>query len=141
MADKSDQSDEAKKTKKPKPGISLAPLYLAAALAVCYLVLTRMVPAMHTVTEQKPGQDAAPTGWLAVSLDLSDFVRSHSVTTIVAFSFLALAGFALPIIFRPARFLVWFAALAFFLLDVALAAGGYLQMILKLIDEANKVGG
>ena len=133
-------TEESTKPKKPKPPrYTLAPLYLAAGLAVCYLVLTQMVPAMHAVTDDGPIQRPPVEGWPGVSLAISGWVRTHPTTTITAFAIVAVAGFALPFLIRPAKYLVWLAALAVFLLDVALAAGGYWQMIMSLLSETDKV--
>jgi hypothetical protein len=124
--------------KKPKRSrFTLGPIYLAAGLAVCFLVLTRMVPTMHALTDDAPGRARPVEGWAGASLAASDWVRAHSTATIVIFAAIAVGGFAMPLVVRPSRFLVWLAALAVFLLDVALAAGGYLRMIMRLLDEAN----
>jgi|GEM_PF-4277477 hypothetical protein len=127
---------------KPKPSrLTLAPLYLAAGLVVCYLVLTRMVPTMSSIVDERvAGRPQELSGWLGVSVRLSAVVREHATTCIVLFSVVAAAGFVLPALWRPTKYLVWAAAIAIFLFDVALAAGGYWQMIGKLIDETNQVG-
>src|SRR5262245_38179502 len=131
----------AEEKKKPTAGrYTLAPIYLAAGLAVCYLVLTRMVPAMQAAATDRPNE-LATHGWPAVTMELSSWVCRHRVTTLTAFAILSLAGFALPLLVRPARYLVWLAALAVFLFDVAAAGGGYWQMLTTLLLEANKVSG
>ncbi len=128
---------------KPKPSkLTLAPLYLAAGLVVCYIVLTRMVPTMSSIVDERgvAGRPREPSGWLGVSVRLSATVRAHASDCIVLFAVIGVAGFVLPALWRPAKYLVWAAAIAIFLLDVALAAGGYWQMLSKLIDETNQVG-
>jgi len=123
---------------KPKPRrYTLAPLYLAAGLFVCYLVLTRMVPAMQSVTADDSNRSAG--GWSAVALELSNWVRGHAEVTITLFVLIAIGGVVVPILFRPARLLVWIAAIAIFLFDVALAGAGYWNMLNTLMREANQV--
>ena len=130
----------AKEEKKPKPSrFTMAPLYFAAGLAVGYIILTKMVPAMSGIVDDRGMQHQEPGAWQGVTLALSSWVRAHSSTTITALAVLGLGGFVVPLLIRPARFLVWLAALAVFLFDVALVGGSYGQMLTGLLREANKV--
>ncbi len=131
----------AKDQKKRKPSpFTLAPLYLAAGLAVCFLVLTKMVPAMNTIVDEKvKAKQPEAGGWHEVVLGISNWVCAHQSVCITAFAIVGIAGFVLPFLIRPARYLVWAFALAVFLIDVALAGGGYWNMISGLLKEANNL--
>ena len=118
----------------------MAPLYLAVGLAVCYIILTKMIPAMSGIVDERAKQQQEPAAWQGLALALSTWVRAHSSTTITAFAVLSVGGIVLPFLVRPARLLVWLVALAVFLFDVALVGGSYGQMITGLLKEANKVG-
>ena len=127
------------KKRKPPP-FTLASLYLAAGLGVCFLILTKMVPAMNTVVDEKVNARQADSGgWHAFVLELSGWVCAHQSFCILAFAVFGIGGFVLPFVIRPTRYLVWAAALIVFLLDVAFVAGGYGSMITGLLKEANNL--
>jgi hypothetical protein len=116
---------------------TLASLYLALGIGVGYLVLTRMVPAMHAIAEGGLGaQRREASGWEAFAGRLSLWVVSHPAASKLLAVGIALAGFLLPIWVRSTRYLVWLLALAVFLLDVGLAGAGYWSMISRLLQEA-----
>ena len=123
----------------PKPRSSrftLAPLYLAAGLAVGYLLVTRFIPKLEEVVgepNKQPTQDAAPTPF---ALQVSNWAQQHPSTCLTALVTVAIAGFVLAIFVKPARFLVWLLALTVFLGDVALVATAYGRMISTLLQEA-----
>jgi hypothetical protein len=130
--------DETKR-KKPPP-FTLASLYLAVGLAVCFIVLTKMVPAMSGIVDEKvKTRQSADGGWHAVTLQLSAWACSHQSVLVTAFTVVAIGGFILPFVIRPTRYLIWAAALAVFLLDVALAAGGWWNTVGGLLKEANEL--
>jgi hypothetical protein len=130
---------EGTKPKKPPP-FTLASLYLAAGLAVCFIVLTKMVPAMSGIVDEKvKTQQSADSGWHGVTLQLSAWACSHQSVLITAFAVIGIGGFVLPFMIRPTRYVVWAAALAVFLLDVALAAGGWWNTVSGLLKEANEL--
>jgi hypothetical protein len=129
----------AKEPKKPKPArFTLGSLYLAAGLVVGFLVLTKMIPAMNTIVDDKavPRQSDSG-GWHAIVIELSRWTSSHQQLCIAAIAIVAIAGIVLPFLIRPMRYVVWAAALAIFLLDVALVGGGYGHVITGLLEEAN----
>lgn len=130
-----------KDQKKPKSSrLTLAPLYLAAGLVVCYIVLTRMIPAMSGVVDERAKtQQAEPTGWHGLTLELSRWANSHKSLCLTAVTVLAVAGFVLTFLLKPARYLIWLLALLIFFLDVALAGGGYWNMLSGLLKEANNL--
>ena len=130
---------DTKPSKKPPP-FTLASLYLAVGLAVCFIVLTQMVPAMSGIVDEKvTAQRARDGGWHALTLELSAWALAHQSLVITAFTVIGIAGFVLPFIVRPTRFLIWAAALAVFALDVALAAGGWWNTVSGLLKEANQL--
>ena len=49
--------------------------------------------------------------WHGLAIELSDWVRARHVASIAALATLAMAGFILPFLWRPARLLVWLVAL------------------------------
>jgi hypothetical protein len=128
------------KPKRKPSRLTLAPLYLAAGLAVCYLVLTQMIPVLRGIATDDARKPETVSGWAAVAFRLSDVVRANSSATITVAAAVAIAGFLLPLLIRPARYLVWLAALAVFLLDVALAGGTYVSVILNLAESATNLG-
>jgi hypothetical protein len=129
----------SKDQKKPKAfRFTLASLYLAAGLAVWFLVLTRMVPAMNSLVDQKVRGKPEKIGtWNAIVLGLSDWVCAHQTISLAVLVIIGMAGFVLPFVIRPARYLVWITAFAVFLLGVVLAGSGYWSMIGGAIREAN----
>lgn len=127
----------AEAPKKPKPSrLTLAPLYLAAGLAVCYLVLTHMIPALGGIAEGGFERQPEPSGWFGLTLRLSALVRENSQTTIACLAIVGVAGFVLPILVRPAKYLVWAMALIVFLLAVGFVAGSYGHLITRLLRDA-----
>ena len=131
----------AKEEKKRKPPpFTLASLYLAAGLAVCFLLLTKMIPAMNSIVDEKvKAKEPESGGWHAIVLGLSGWVSAHQSICIMAFAVVGIGGFVLPFLIRPTRYLVWAVALAFFLLDVALVGGAYGNVISGLLKEVNNV--
>jgi hypothetical protein len=129
-----------KEEKKPRSiRFTLASLYLVAGLTVWFLVLTKMVPAMNSMVDQQVRGKAAQVGtWNTMVVRLSEWVCAHEAVSMALIAIVGVAGFVLPFVIRPARYLVWVAALAVFLLDVALAGSGYWTMIggaLKDVDD------
>ena len=125
------------KPNKPKPSrVTLAPLYLAAGLAAGYVVLRFMVPALSKIAAG--GAAPPPPGWQGLTLQLSDWVVANSSATITIGLLLAVPAFLLPVLVRPARYLIWLIALAVILFDVALVAGSVGQAYSSLIKEANQ---
>lgn len=131
----------SKEQKKSKPiRFTLGSLYLAAGLAVCFLVLTKMVPAMNTIVDEKVrARQADAAAWNGIVLGLSGWVCAHQPICVAFFALVAVGGFVLPFLIRPARYLVWAVALAVFLFDVALAGAGYWNMIGGVLKEANNL--
>jgi hypothetical protein len=128
----------AKALKKPNPArFTLGSLYLAAGLVVGFLVLTKMLPAMNTIVDEKVTSQQSGGGWHAIVLKLSSWVCAHQSVCMVAIAIIAVGGFVIPFLIRPMRYLVWAAALAVFLFDVALVGGGYGNVISGLLKEAN----
>jgi hypothetical protein len=131
----------AKELKKPKPTrFTLGSLYLAAGLVVGYLVLTKMLPAMNTIVDERvKAQQSDGGSWQAIVLDLSRWVCAHESICMMGIAIIAIGGFVIPFLIRPMRYVVWAAALAVFLFDVALVGGGYGNVITGLLKEANEM--
>lgn len=132
----------AKDESKPKkaPPFTLASLYLAAGLAVCFVVLTRLVPATAGVLDERaksPPEDSA--GWHEVAMKLSQLVSNHQMTCITAFAIIAIAGFMLPFLVRTGRYLVWAAALVVFFFDLTLVVISFGHMLSGLLKEAGNL--
>jgi hypothetical protein len=131
-------SNEPKKAKPTR--LTVAPLYLAAGLAACFLVLTKMIPSLQKVADEKtPAPRANPDAWGGLVAALSNWVCNHQSVCITAFVVVAAAGFVLPLLIRPTRYLVWLAAVAIFFLDVALAASSWWAGVGRLLNEANNM--
>ena len=126
------------KPKKP-PRFTLASLYLAVGLAVCFLVLTKMIPAISGIVDEKVQRQQSSGGWHAVTLQLSAWACAHESVLIMAFAVIGIGGFILPFLIRPMRYLIWAIALAVLVLDVALAAGGWWNTVGGLLKEANNL--
>jgi hypothetical protein len=116
---------------------TLASLYLAAGLGVLYLLLSLVVPAVERVTDTRSAA-SGESGWQASVLKASRILRTHGDTAAWATAAAALAGFVLPLLIRPARYLVWLLAVAVFLLDIAVVVGSYSGMLGQAIREANE---
>ena len=130
-------TEDIPKPRKPKRSrFTLAPLYLAVGLAVCYLVLTIMVPAMIALAGKQAINDQSKSGWAGFTMRLSERVQEQKTFAICIAVVIGVAGFVLPFIVRSARYLVWVLALGVFLLDIALAAGSWWSMMSSLIKDA-----
>jgi len=132
----------AKDETKPKksPPFTLASLYLAAGLAVCFIVLTRLMPATAGVLDERakrPPEDSA--GWHERAMELSQSVSNHQTWYITAFAIVAIAGFMLPFLVRPSRYLVWAAALIVIFFDLTLLVIGFGHMLSGLLKEAGNL--
>jgi hypothetical protein len=96
-----------------------------------------MVPAMNSIvddTEKFRAGDRSAKYQIVVLA--SQWVCDHQLISISGFAVIALAGFILPFVIRPMRHVVWVAAVAVFLLDVALAGAGYWRMLGTALKEA-----
>src|SRR3989442_512814 len=91
--------------------LSAGPLYLAVGLAVLYAVLVLIVPAMERVNDVR-GRGTEGAAWQAALHRASEQVRAHTRGAVAIAGAAALAGLVLPLALRPARYLVWFVALA-----------------------------
>lgn len=124
--------------KKPKqPRFTLASFHLAVSLGVSYVLLRIMVPALARVASGAGRPDQA-AGWYGLTLQLSDWVVANSHVCIAGGSVLILAGFLLPVFLRPGRYVVWAAALAVIVLDIALVVGSVGHAYSTVLDAANQ---
>ncbi len=132
--------DETKSKKQNPARFTLAPLYLAAGLFVCYIVLTKMIPAMTGIVDERAkAQPADLSGWHGLTLELSHWASSHKSFCLTTVTILAIGGFVLTFLLKSARYVIWAFALLVFFLDVALAGGGYWNMLSGLLKEANNL--
>jgi len=119
---------------------TLGPLYLGAALVVCYLILTQMIPAIQGVTAQ-PGRVGPASGSTGIPFQISKWACEHRSTVATLFVAVGIAGILLPLLLRPTRYLVWLLVLTVLATDVLLAAGSYWHMLQGALKEAMKAGG
>ena len=114
--------------------------YVTVGLAVYFIVLTKMVPAMNAIVDARVrGKPQELGAWNGIVVGLSSWTCAHQSISIMFLGLLAACGFVLPFVIRPTRYLVWAIALAVFLLDVALAGGGYWNMIGGVLKETNNL--
>jgi hypothetical protein len=130
--------DEAKPRKSPP--FTIASLYLAAGLAVCFIVLTRLIPTTAGVLDERAKKSPEDSGgWHAVTMALSQLVTNHPAPVITMFAIIATFGFVLPFLVRPSRYLVWIAALIVIFFDLTLLVIGFGHMLSGLLKEAGSL--
>ena len=126
--------------KRKPPPFTLASLYLAAGLAVCFIVSTRLIPATAGVLDERANkQPADSSGWHHLAIDFSKLVSSQQMFVITVFTVIGIVGFMLPFLVRPSRYLIWIAALIVFFFDLTLVVIGFGHMLSGLLKEAGNL--
>lgn len=118
---------------KRKRRFTIASVYVAFGLAVGYILLAHAIP----VIEQAAVGAVPVNGHASDILRLSHWVRRNQPAVFILCSVAAAGGLLLPLLFRPARYLVLIAALAIIAMNVAILAIAYGSLVSSAMHEAS----
>ena len=106
--------------RRPRGRISTAPVVLAAGLVMAHVMLTRLVPRVWaTILPYGLDQAATFRGWPGLVWRAAVYGHDHERHVLLAVGVVFAASLAAGYLFRPARWLVWIAAVCV----IALNAG------------------